>query len=252
MQSYYKTDRGKVRQLNEDSVTILKNDAQWLLAVIADGMGGHRAGDVASTMTVNLLENLWKDTGEFENLQETESWLSKQLLYINNELYSHAKSNPECEGMGTTVVATIISDDFITIGHVGDSRCYFGRENALLEQKTEDHSLVNELLRSGEISETEAQNHPKRNVLLQALGTDKVVNVSIQSLRWEKDNIVFLCSDGLSDKIPKEKIESTLMNGQTLQSIAETLIDMANEMGGEDNISVAIVKNSDLRSESEC
>ena len=189
MKMVFMTDKGKVRHHNEDNGGIFHNQTEQILTVVADGMGGHRAGDVASEMTVTELQRLWETAPEIETADQAESWLIKSIKQVNTTLYEHAKSHTECDGMGTTIVAVIITKLFITVAHIGDSRCYILNE-AGFSQITEDHSLVNELVRSGEITKEDAENHPRKNVLLRALGTEKIVELDIKSMVFEEGDVL--------------------------------------------------------------
>src|SRR5699024_1553631 len=140
------------------------------LAVIADGMGGHNAGDIASQLTIDLFEKKWRNIGrkDFTEPQQFEQWIHNMIIDINRIIYDESKEKQELKGMGTTVVAVICTDDFITVAHIGDSRCYI-YDCYGFKQLTKDHSLVGELLRVGQIKEEEAEEHPRKNVLLKAL-----------------------------------------------------------------------------------
>ncbi|MGO4887830.1 Stp1/IreP family PP2C-type Ser/Thr phosphatase [Anaerobacillus sp. MEB173] len=241
MRSAFKTDVGRVRQHNEDHGGIFENNDGSILAVVADGMGGHQAGDVASMMTSSYLQEKWISTSELTTPSLIEAWLKETILQVNERLYHHANENPQCEGMGTTLVAAVCTKQFVTIAHIGDSRGYILNSKGLI-QKTEDHSLVNELVKSGQISILEAENHPRRNVLLRALGTEKRIKFDIVTITWEKGNYVMLCSDGLSNKVSDEELQNFLLNEDiTIDDKVDRLIDLANERGGEDNITVALV-----------
>jgi PPM family protein phosphatase len=241
MKSVHYTDKGKVRQHNEDSVGVFSNKDGDCLAVVADGMGGHRAGDVASSLTINKFEELWKSQGKFTTADQAESWLRNNISEINREVYEHSQSNMECEGMGTTVVAAICTENFATVVNIGDSRGYILNESGF-SQLTEDHSLVNELVRSGQISKEDAEHHPRKNVLLRALGTEEKVEMDTRTIIFEEDDILLLCSDGLSNKVSQEEMKEILSGGVDLDEIGKQFISLANENGGEDNITLAIVK----------
>ncbi|WP_456271586.1 Stp1/IreP family PP2C-type Ser/Thr phosphatase [Bacillus sp. AK031] len=241
MNSVHYTDTGKVRQHNEDSVGIFNNQGGDCLAVVADGMGGHRAGDVASSMTITKFEELWKAEEKIKTADQAEKWLQDKIKQINQEVFEHSRNHMECEGMGTTVVAAICTDNFATVVNIGDSRGYILNESGF-NQLTEDHSLVNELVRSGQISKEDAEHHPRKNVLLRALGTEEKVELDIKTIIFEEDDILFLCSDGLSNKVSQEEMEEILKSSEDLGLIGKKFISLANENGGEDNISLAIVK----------
>lgn len=241
MKSVHYTDKGKVRQHNEDSVGVFSNREGDCLAVVADGMGGHRAGDVASSMTISKFEEFWKAEGRITTAEEAETWLQDKIKEINKSVFEHSQKNMECEGMGTTVVAAICTENFATVINIGDSRGYILNESGL-SQLTEDHSLVNELVRSGQISKEDAEHHPRKNVLLRALGTEGKVEVDTKTIIFEEEDVLFLCSDGLSNKVTQEEMRKILTSSQDLDQIGRQFISLANENGGEDNISLAIVK----------
>jgi PPM family protein phosphatase len=240
MGAVFMTDRGKVRQHNEDSGGVFYNGHGSRLAVVADGMGGHRAGDVASTMAIKQLQEYWERSGQIGTPDEAQKWMMEQVSKINERLYEHSNHHEECKGMGTTLVAVICTDTFCTIGHIGDSRCYILNENGF-SQLTEDHSLVNELVRSGQISREDAEHHPRKNILLRALGTAAQVAVDVKSIEIEQGDLLLLCSDGLSNKVSDEKLKEILLADSALNEKGERLIHLANELGGEDNITVIIV-----------
>ncbi|WP_409253656.1 Stp1/IreP family PP2C-type Ser/Thr phosphatase [Bacillus sp. SCS-153A] len=241
MKSVHYTDKGKVRQHNEDSVGVFTNNEGDCLAVVADGMGGHRAGDVASSMTINKFEELWKDEVKMTTAEQAEKWLKDKINKINKFVYQHSKDNMECEGMGTTVVAAICTENFATIVNIGDSRGYILNDSGF-NQMTEDHSLVNELVRSGQITKEDAEHHPRKNVLLRALGTEENVEMDTKTIIFEEEDIILLCSDGLSNKVSEEEMKNILSTSEDLDQAGQKFISLANENGGEDNISLAIVK----------
>ncbi|MBX9972352.1 Stp1/IreP family PP2C-type Ser/Thr phosphatase [Cytobacillus firmus] len=241
MKAVFMTDQGKVRQHNEDNGGIYVNSKGQRLAIVADGMGGHRAGDVASEMTLTSLKGFWDQTGDFQTAEEAEGWLCKHIAEVNTILYEHSKENEQCEGMGTTVVAAICTDRFATIANIGDSRCYILNESGF-QQLTEDHSLVNELVRSGQITKEDAEHHPRKNVLLRALGTEAAVEMDIKTITFEEGDLLLLCSDGLSNKVAVAEMSEILKSGRTLEEKAAVLIEQANNNGGEDNITLVIAE----------
>ncbi len=234
------TDRGKVRTHNEDAGGIFYNESNQLLAIIADGMGGHQAGDVASQMAINAMKERWEETKRFSSPEEVETWLKKHISEVNALIYRHAQSNKECEGMGTTIVSAVCLDEHLIIAHIGDSRCYVFRQQTI-EQVTEDHSLVNALVQSGQLSKDDAATHPRRNVVLRALGSEEKVNMDVQTVPLEKGIKVLLCSDGLTDKIRDEELSEIVSEDKPIEEIGRKLIDLANERGGEDNISLILL-----------
>ncbi|WP_243290239.1 Stp1/IreP family PP2C-type Ser/Thr phosphatase [Bacillus sp. FJAT-47783] len=243
MKAIFLTDKGKVRPHNEDCGGILKNQDGQVLAIVADGMGGHRAGDVASRMTVEKLKHAWEKSSSLSTPNKAESWLKEQIEMVNRELYEHAKAHDECQGMGTTIVAFLSFETFATISHIGDSRCYLLNGSGF-KQITEDHSLVNELLKSGQISKEDAEQHPRKNILLRALGTEPSVQIDMKTIGIDPGDVIMLCSDGLSNKVSEEELKEILSSHEPLEIRAEKLITRANVKGGEDNISVVLYEHA--------
>ncbi|WP_064093755.1 Stp1/IreP family PP2C-type Ser/Thr phosphatase [Rossellomorea aquimaris] len=241
MKTVYYSDKGKVRQLNEDSAGVFVNQHGDHLAVVADGMGGHRAGDVASQLTIKIVKELWENTAKFHTADEAENWLKTTINEVNKEVYTYSQSNSECEGMGTTLVGAVCTSLFATIVNIGDSRGYILNENGF-HQLTEDHTLVNELVRSGEISKEDAEHHPRKNVILRAIGTEPTISMDIKTIMFEDDDVLLLCSDGLSNKVSEKEMKEILVENHSLQQKGEKLVHLANEYGGEDNITVVIVE----------
>lgn len=241
METAFQTDCGKIREHNEDSGGLFYNQKDRLLAVVADGMGGHRAGDVASALALDFMKESWERIVEDPSEVQAEKWLSEIIQQANSHLLSYAAKHPECEGMGTTVVAALCAPEFAVIAHVGDSRCYLFDEEGL-DQVTRDHSLVNELVRRGEITSEEAVGHPQKHVVLQALGTEAEIEPETKTIAWQPGNTILLCSDGLSDSIRDEQIEEALSSEQSMQEKADSMIEEANAAGGIDNITLALVR----------
>lgn len=242
LEAEFLTDRGKVRQHNEDAVGVFQNEV-GLLAIVADGMGGHLAGDVASGMTIAMFETLWKEAENVETPDAAEKWLKENIKKVNKALHEHALAHPNCSGMGTTFVGVICTSSFATIGHIGDSRCYLYNNDGF-KQVTEDHSLVNELVRSGQISKEDAEHHPRKNVLLRALGTEDTVSMDLKTVILEEEDQLLLCSDGLSNKVSDDELGAALKAEASLKQVVTELVELANKNGGEDNISVIIVKKT--------
>lgn len=240
MEGRFFTDRGNVRNHNEDAGGIFLNVNNQPLLIVADGMGGHKAGDVASDMTISMIKELWEDVDYFSTPEMIEEWLQKVLAEVNTVIYEKANNNDAFIGMGTTVVIAVCIDDFISVAHIGDSRCYILNRNGF-NQITEDHSLVSALVRSGQITEEEAQHHPRKNIVLKSLGSEENVHADIHSLGWEAGDRLLLCSDGLSDKMTNNELETWMKKDEHFDTIGQQLIDLANERGGEDNISLIIV-----------
>ncbi|WP_075980973.1 Stp1/IreP family PP2C-type Ser/Thr phosphatase [Bacillus massilinigeriensis] len=244
MKAIFMTDRGRIRQHNEDNGGIFMNKDGHRLAIVADGMGGHRAGDVASELTLSHLQKLWEQSEKIETADQAEEWLKSHITEVNSLVFQHSQEHSECEGMGTTVVAAIATDRFATVANIGDSRGYILNETGF-QQLTEDHSLVNELVRTGQITKEDAENHPRKNVLLRALGTEGAVEMDIKTIIFEDGDIVLLCSDGLSNKVSEEEMQNILKGGETLEQKGTELVRLANENGGEDNITLVILEYLD-------
>lgn len=224
-----RTDIGKIRRSNQDSYCITSR-----LFAVADGMGGSRAGEVASAMAVEFLKRY-----QFDDAFPEESLVSA-VNEANRRIFDLASQRPEYAGMGTTLTAALFIDDTVFIGHVGDSRAYL-IANGAITQLTNDHSIVGELLRSGSLTEEEAMNHPQRNLLIQALGTDEKVSVEINRARISIDDAVVLCTDGLSSLVSSEEIRDVVVATDDPQKAADELTEMALERGGHDNITVIVI-----------
>ncbi len=243
MEAAFKSDIGQVRAHNEDNGGVIHNKEGLLLAIVADGMGGHQAGDIASKMTIEILAEKWREIEGITTPSSIEAWLNEAITDVNAQIFNHSLNHPQCQGMGTTLVAVVCTSRFVTYAHIGDSRAYV-MDGATLLQKTEDHSLVNELVRSGQITALEAENHPRKNVLLRALGTERTLKIDIKTIEWEANSYILLCSDGLSNKVNSEEMFQVLKKEETIENKVTELIYIANERGGEDNITVALVYNS--------
>lgn len=250
MKGQFLTDKGQIRNHNEDSGGVFYNQGDQLLAIVADGMGGHQAGDVASQMATSVIQKKWQECKLLSSPEEAEIWLSATVQEINNTIFEQANSKEECQGMGTTAVIAICTDDFATVSHVGDSRCYILNENGF-KQITDDHSLVNELVRSGQISKDDADQHPRKNVLLKALGTETNITADTISIGWEYGNKLLLCSDGLTNKVTDDELLQFTQLEQDIKTSGDEMIKLANERGGEDNISLVIVHHDLTEKEGE-
>ncbi len=250
MVAIFKTDKGKVRRHNEDNGGVFKNKQGHLLAIVADGMGGHKAGEVASEIAVNHLHEQWDKIDHEPTPEWAEQWMKENVTDVNQLIFDRSTENVDYEGMGTTIVAAICTPLFATISNIGDSRCYVMNDHGY-EQITDDHSLVNELIKTGQISPKDAEQHPRKNVLLKAVGTESKIEIDIKTITFEAGDQLLLCSDGLSNKVTKEEMESILQENSSLEEKADQLIALANEYGGEDNISLAIVQHNEI-TESRC
>ena len=243
-----RTDTGRVREHNEDTIA---SDVDVGLLVLADGMGGYNAGEVASGIAVKTITNLVReglareDLGSIDRttgLTRPSIVLRDAITRANKIIYQTARSQAECEGMGTTVVAALFYDNRISIAHVGDSRLYRQR-GSQISQVTMDHSLLQELVDRGFYSPEEAQRAANKNYVTRALGVEPSVEVEVQEHPVDKGDIYILCSDGLSDMVEDEDIRLTISTfGANLDTVAKQLIQLANENGGRDNVSVVLAQ----------
>lgn len=239
-----RTDRGSVRSHNEDSVLA---DTAIGLAVLADGMGGYNAGEVASGMTTALLgSELTKALGEHGTNEDGGAWVQdvirEEIARANSAIYQAAQSQPQYAGMGTTLVMAVFHDDMATVAHIGDSRLYRLRGQEF-GPVTRDHSLLQEQIDSGLITPEQARSSQNRNLVTRALGVDPEVEPEIRDYEVLPGDIYLFCSDGLNDMVEDEEIGETLqMLASNLDVCATQLIQMANDYGGRDNISVILVR----------
>ncbi len=240
------TDVGKVREHNEDTIAF---DPEIGLLVVADGMGGYNAGEVASGIAVKTIVNLVHESVEREDLRINDPAtgmtragiiLRDAIHRANKIIYQTARTQPQCEGMGTTVVSALFFDNKIAVAHVGDSRLYRLRSDKF-EQVTMDHSLLQELVDRGFYSAEEAQRAANKNYVTRALGVEPNVEVEMQEVPVQKGDFYILCSDGLSDMVEDDDIHLTISTfGANLDTVAKQLIQLSNDNGGRDNISVVM------------
>lgn len=228
------TDVGLVRKDNEDSYLV---SAERGLFVVADGMGGHDGGKLASRIAISVLD---RELNNSAITQDPLGSLHKALLVANNEIRSHGKDD-NLIGMGTTVTAALFYANNLHIAHIGDSRAYLFSNN-IVTLLTQDHSLVNELFQKGSITLEEAQNHPQRNILTRALGSHNIPEIDLFSMQVQKGDLLVLCTDGLYNYV-NEKDMFVIIGGQnTLDKKVRCLVDMALDRGGSDNITVVLVQ----------
>ena len=237
MKSFYLTDPGKVRDHNEDNVVIVKNKNNETLMAVADGMGGHSAGEVASSLAIDYLVNSFNEN--FVNLDKLGAinWLREKVVRINNLIFDYVEKHPESKGMGTTLVLSIITKDYILFGNIGDSSGFVLKDGHL-HKVTYDHTLVNLLMKAGEITEEEAKDHPKKNVLMKALGANDPIDIDIFDCDMDI-NAILLSSDGLTNMLDNEQIEKVLVSDLEIEDKVIKLIRKCNNRGGTDNISIA-------------
>ncbi|HUN27618.1 MAG TPA: Stp1/IreP family PP2C-type Ser/Thr phosphatase [Steroidobacteraceae bacterium] len=240
------TDTGRVREHNEDTIAF---DSEIGLLVLADGMGGYNAGEVASGIAVKTIVNLVRESVEREDLRmpDRETGMSRPSIILrdaihraNKIIFQTARTQPQCEGMGTTIVCALFFDNRMAVAHVGDSRLYRLREDKL-EQVTMDHSLLQELVDRGFYSPEEAQRAANKNYVTRALGVEPNVEVEVQEVPVHRGDFYIMCSDGLSDMVEDDDIHLTVSTfGANLDTVAKQLIQLSNDNGGRDNISVVM------------
>ncbi len=231
------TSVGCIRPLNEDSYFVSEPGSGTLLAIVADGMGGHNAGEIASGEAVGIIQkDVLGKTGE-----PLKDVLIKAVADANHEIYEMSIKKKKLSGMGTTITAAIVTEKNVTAVQVGDSRLYLIRKDEIT-QITKDHSLVEMLVDSGSITKEEAKHHPQRNVITRAVGTDKNVEADVYEFQTEPEDIVLLCSDGLVNMVDDEKILSVIKCAASMEYAANALVAEAEIAGGTDNITVIVIK----------
>ena len=231
------TSVGKIRAVNEDSFFVSEIDSYGsLLAIVADGMGGHNAGEVASAEAVKMIKD-----GVASSDSDTKDMLLEAIECANNAIYKMSVKSPQLHGMGTTVTACVISENTVTAAQVGDSRLYLIKNNSIT-QITKDHSLVEMLIESGSITKEDARQHPQKNVITRAIGTNSSVETDIYEFTVEPEDIILLCSDGLVNMVEDEKILSLITDSKDFENLADKLVCEAENAGGHDNITVILIK----------
>ena len=243
MRSVGRTDIGLVRKVNEDSFLceMLEDGDGSYLYIVADGMGGHNAGEVASSMAVQEVASHIRENIGLLKLgdKEIRDLIRNAIVYANEKIYKTSIIRSNCLGMGTTLSMVLVRDNRIYIGHVGDSRIYLIREN-IISRLTEDHSLVAELVKAGTIKPEEANNHPQKNVITRALGTEYTIEPDVSQCDIQNDDFILICTDGLSNAVYEKDMAYVLSNTSDLNEACELLIDKAKEKGGFDNITAVI------------
>lgn len=238
MKTYSITDVGQKRKLNQDYVFSSENPVGNLpnLFVVADGMGGHKAGDFASKYTVEVLVQTIMGIHE----QSPIKILRQAIEKANSSLIEKAEEKEEFQGMGTTLVVATIIEEYLYVANVGDSRLYI--VNKMIEQITKDHSLVEEMVRLGELDKEDAKVHPGKNIITRAIGTSDTVEVDFFDMHLQKEDKILMCSDGLTNMIEDKEICDIMNRHEDISKTAEELIKTANDNGGKDNIAVIIIE----------
>ena len=239
MEFYFQSDQGKKRRNNQDYTNVFTNQSNKVLALLADGMGGHQAGDIASQLTVNEIGKSWEMT-DITSSEAAVKWLIQKIQNENQRVYEHGQQDMALSGMGTTLEAVSILENKLTLAHVGDSRIYVLREGRLLPL-TEDHSLVNELVRSGEITPEMAAVHPRKNIITRSVGMPGTIEVDVAIHNIRPNDRILMCSDGLTNMLSETEITTIISQNTSLQLASQSLIDAANQRGGTDNITVILI-----------
>lgn len=236
----FKTDVGKTRSVNEDAFFVMPKQNIY---IIADGVGGHNAGELASRTTVKNIADYIQEYPIQKNLKEEElkDYFYNCIKSVNTNIYNLAKENDQYSGMATTVVILYVHSNKAYVTNVGDSRAYLIRTNQIY-QITEDHTIVNQLIKGGKLSKKDAESHPMSNVITKAIGADIDISPDYYLIDLCKDDIILLCSDGLYSEVDEKEIIKTCLSGASMHNVCNNLIDLANENNGKDNITVICVK----------
>ena len=244
MKFAYITDPGKVRDHNEDSVIVVKNAAGEYLMAVADGMGGHNGGEIASSIAISHIGKRFTEISSVGNKEDAINFIKDMVSECNLLINKYTEEHPESVGMGTTLVLSLITSAFLLFGNLGDSSGFVVK-NGRLEKITSDHTLVNLLVKSGELTEEEAKGHPNRNVLMKALGSLTTVEMDVFDVETDVDGIL-LCSDGLTNMLEFDQIARVLNEDLTPEEKVNKLVIKSNNRGGTDNISIAyLIKAGD-------
>ncbi len=242
MEVFAKSDLGKARDINEDAVYIPEEDLGINVYILADGMGGYQGGDVASQLAVTAARSYILNNYEitFEEKEDILKLVNGSIEYANMVVAEKAKTDKKLNKMGSTLEVLLIIKNEAYIGHVGDSRIYMIR-NRTIKQLTKDHSYIEKLIKDGRITKEESSKHPDKNMITKAIGTEIVVEAELIHKKLQKDDILILCSDGLTNLVTDKEILELVVDSFD-EDIAEKLINKANELGGTDNVSVIVLR----------
>ena len=242
IKAYVKSDKGKVREMNQDYYYISTSLDEVQLYILADGMGGYNGGEIASSLAVetarNYIENNFKETEKDKD--SIIQLLGSSMEYANMVVYEKSKEGLELQGMGTTLEICLIYNNKVYVGHIGDSRIYRIR-NQFIRKLTQDHSYVQKLVKEGTITKEQAAHHPQKNMLMKALGCNAFIEPDVMVKGFLKDDILIMCSDGLTNLVEQEKMYE--LASKNIELAPKKLVELANERGGYDNITVIVIKN---------
>ena len=239
---------GRVRKVNQDRYLVQQEESGTYVILVADGMGGHVAGEVASELAVSAI---WDTLQQNSSLTDYKTRLIAAIESANTRIYKEAAGNDLYSGMGTTIVAVMATPDSLWVAHVGDSRAYLLKPHFALNQLTEDHSLVNELIRRGQIQPEEAESHPQRHMLTRALGTLPEVTIECKEWSWKAQDLLLVCTDGLTTHVSEEKISTVLTSDIELSDRVTALLNSALDEGGHDNLTLVVVANESIERRSQ-
>ena len=242
IKAYAKSDVGKIREMNQDYYYISNSLDEIQLYMLADGMGGYNGGEIASKLAIQSAKNYIENN--FKTIEKDKDsiiqLLASSMEYANMVVYEKSKENKELEGMGTTLEIVLIYNNKAYIGHIGDSRIYRIRKS-FIRKLTQDHSYVQKLVKDGQITQEQAEHHPKKNMLMKALGCNAFVEPDVMVKGFLKDDIIVMSSDGVTNLVNQEEIYNHAK--ENIELATKELVDMANERGGYDNITLVIIKN---------
>ena len=240
---YEQTDIGMRRELNEDSCRVcgFEDGGDSGFCILADGMGGHNAGEVASGMAVDIISGELNKLPKDSDIDTVTANIAKAIDFANAKIYEMSLKNPEQAGMGTTTVIVYSCGGRICIANIGDSRAYLVNKKEICRM-TIDHSVVEQLIRSGSITREDAKVHPDKNIITRALGTEEYVDADFFDYDAEDGDVILLCSDGLTEMVSEEEIQAVVNSAESMKQAVENLISRANENGGVDNITVIAVR----------
>ena len=242
IKAYAKSDVGKIREMNQDYYYISNSLDEIQLYMLADGMGGYNGGEIASKLAIQSAKNYIENN--FKTIEKDKDsiiqLLASSMEYANMVVYEKSKENKELDGMGTTLEIVLIYNNKAYIGHIGDSRIYRIRKS-FIRKLTQDHSYVQKLVKDGQITQEQAEHHPKKNMLMKALGCNAFVEPDVMVKGFLKDDIIVMSSDGLTNLVNQEEIYNHAK--ENIELATKELVDMANERGGYDNITLVIIKN---------
>ena len=243
MKTAYQTDIGKQRSQNQDRVRVFHNGKN-MLAIVTDGIGGNRSGDVAATIAIDQLGRQFM-VAQPQSVSEAKQWFQEQVLAANALILKKSQENQSYQGMGTTLVAALFfNDQQVVVANIGDSRGYIYHDG-LLTQITIDHSLVNELVKNGDLSEDAARVSPQKNIITRAIGISQDAQIEVNSFPVKPGDLFLLCSDGLSKMVTNDQTKAVLSTDQwTLGEKCQRLVSLANQAGGPDNVTVLISQNN--------